>query len=154
MGWANRRSRSALPRTPINKFRGQLDAIVAPTVIALPKVAEAVEQTGLTGKIVVTGLSTPNDMKEFVKRGTVKTVVLWNPVDLGYLAVYVAQASLAGSLKDNTMQAKVPAGRLGTRDAVASLEDITAKGPLTLKNMIVLGNPFRFTNDNIDQFNF
>ena len=32
-------------------------------------------------------------MKEFVKRGTVKTVVLWNPVDLGYLAVYVAQAA-------------------------------------------------------------
>src|SRR2546427_6350238 len=28
----------------INKFRGQLDAIVAPTVVALPKVAEAVEQ--------------------------------------------------------------------------------------------------------------
>jgi len=138
----------------IDKFRGQLDAIVAPTVVALPKVAEAVEQTGLTGKIVVTGLSTPNDMKEFVKRGTVKTVVLWNPVDLGYLAVYVAQASLAGTFKDNTTQAKVPAGRLGTRDAVASLEDITAKGPLTLKNVIVLGNPFRFTKDNIDQFDF
>lgn len=49
---------------------------------------------------------------------------------------------------------KLPAGRLGTRDAVASLEDITAKGPLTLKNVIVLGNPFRFTKDNIDQFNF
>src|SRR5947208_9407290 len=137
----------------INKFRGQLDAIVAPTVVALPKVAEAVEQTGLTGKLVVSGLSTPNDMKEFVKRGTVKTVVLWNPIDLGYLAVYVAQASLAGSLKDNATQAKVPAGRLGTRDAVASLEGITAKGPLTLKNVIVLGNPFRFTKDNIDQFN-
>ena len=26
----------------INKFRGQLDAIVAPSVVALPKVAEAV----------------------------------------------------------------------------------------------------------------
>src|SRR5713101_8065112 len=138
----------------INKFRGQLDAIVAPTVVALPKVAEAVEQAGLTGKIVITGMSTPKDMKEFVKRGTVKTFVLWNPVDLGYLAVYVAQASLAGTLKDNATGAKVPAGRLGTRDAVASLEDITAKGPLTLKNVIVLGDSFRFTMDNIDQFNF
>ena len=118
--------------------------IVAPTVVALPKVAEAVEQAGLTGKIGVTGLSTPNDMKEFVKRGTVKTVVLWNPVALCYLAVYVAQASLAGTLKDNATQAKVPAGRLGTRDAVASLNDITANGPLTLKNVIMLGNPFRF----------
>src|SRR5437016_2617570 len=126
-----------------NKLRGQLDAIVAPTVVALPKVAEAVEEAGLTGKIVVTGMSTPNDMKEFVKRGTVKIVVLWNPVDLGYLAVYVAQASLEGTLKDNTTQAKVPAGRLGTRDAVASLEAITAKGPLTLKNGSVVGTPFR-----------
>src|SRR2546430_9109451 len=125
----------------INKFRGQLDAIVAPTVVALPKVAEAVEQAGLTGKIVGTGLSTRNDMKEFVKRGTVKTVVLWNPVDLGYLAVYVAQASLAGSLKDNATQAKVPAGRLGTRDAVASLEDINTRGlAFTVKKALPLLN--------------
>jgi hypothetical protein len=43
----------------INKFRGQLDAIVAPTVVALPRVAEAVEQAGLTGKIVVTGMPHP-----------------------------------------------------------------------------------------------
>jgi rhamnose transport system substrate-binding protein len=138
----------------INKFRGKLDAIIAPTSVALPKVAEAVEQAGLTGKIVVTGLSTPNDMREFVKKGTVRTVVLWNPVDLGYLAVYVARASLAGTLKDTATQAKVPAGRLGTRDAVAELKDITAKGPVTLRNVIVLGSPFRFTKENIDKFNF
>ena len=55
---------------------------------------------------------------------------------------------------ENATLAKVPAGRLGTRDALASLEDITAKGPLTLNNLIVLGNPFRFTKDNIDQFAF
>ena len=116
--------------------------------------AEAVEQAGLSGKIVVTGMSTPKDMKQFVKRGTVKTVVLWNPVDLGYLAVYVAQASVSGTIEDNATQARVAAGRLGTRDAVASLEDITAKGPLTLKNVIVLGKPFRFTKENIDQFDF
>ena len=138
----------------ISKFQGQLDAIVAPTVVALPRVAEAVERAGLTGKIVVTGLSTPNDMREFVKRGTVKTVVLWNPIDLGYLAVYVAQASLAGTLNGSATLAKVPAGRLVARPAVASLEDITANGPFTLKNVIVLGNPFRFTKDNIDQFDF
>jgi rhamnose transport system substrate-binding protein len=138
----------------IHKFQGQLDAIVAPTVVGLPRVAEAVERAGLAGKIVVTGLSTPNDMREFVKRGTVKTVVLWNPVDLGYLAVYVAQASLAGILNGNGTLANVPAGRLGTRQAVTSLQDITAKGPLTLNNLIVLGNPFRFTKDNIDQFDF
>ena len=47
----------------INKFRGQLDAIVAPSVVALPKVAEAVEKAELTGKIVVTGMSTPRPIR-------------------------------------------------------------------------------------------
>src|SRR6202007_1610950 len=36
----------------ISKHRGQLDAIVVPSVVALPKVAEAVGQAGATGKIV------------------------------------------------------------------------------------------------------
>jgi rhamnose transport system substrate-binding protein len=138
----------------INKFRGKLDAIIAPTSVALPKVAEAVEQAGLRGKIVVTGLSTPNDMKPFVKGGTVKTVVLWNPVDLGYLAVYVAQETVAGTLKHSAGTTVVQAGRLGTREADAELRDITAKGPVTLRDVIVLGSPFRFTKENIDQFNF
>ena len=125
----------------INKHRGQLEAIVAPSVVALPKV------------VVVTGTSTPNQIRKFVERGTVKTVVLWNPADLGYLAVCAALASLAGTLQDNATQ-DMPAGRLSTRDAVASFEDITAKGPLTLKNVVVLGDPFTFTKENIDQFNF
>ena len=34
--------------------------------------AEAVEQSGKTGQILVTGLSTPNEMKRFVSNGTVK----------------------------------------------------------------------------------
>ena len=138
----------------INKYRGQLDAIIAPTSVALPKVAEAAEQAGLAGKIVVTGLSTPNDMREFVKKGTVKTVVLWNPVDLGYLAIYVAHATITGALKEGMAKQSVPAGRLGTREATAQLNDITAKGPLTLRNVILLGAPFRFTKENIDRFNF
>jgi rhamnose transport system substrate-binding protein len=138
----------------INRYRGRLDAIIAPTSVALPKVAEAVEQAGLRGKIVVTGLSTPNDMREFVKRGTVKTVVLWNPVDLGYLAVYVAHATVTGALKEGVARQSIRAGRLGNREAVSRLQDITAKGPLTLRNVIVLGPPFRFTRENIDQFNF
>jgi hypothetical protein len=62
--------------------------------------------------------------------------------------------SLTGTLKDNATQTKLPAGRLDTRDAVASLEDITAKGPLTLKNVIVLENQFLLMRYNIDKFNF
>src|SRR5439155_23175355 len=105
-------------------------------------------------KIVATGLYTPNDMREFVKKGTVKTVVLWNPVDLGYLAVYGGHATITGALKEVMAKQSVRAGGLGTRDATAQLNDIPAKGPLTLRNVILLGAPFRFTKENVDRFNF
>jgi hypothetical protein len=123
----------------------------------IKKTAENDLKVGAPSRILVQTdkpLYQPGQTLHIRALGTVKTVVLWNPVDLGYLAVYAAQASLADTLKDNATQARVPAGRLGTRDAVATLDDITAKGTLTLKNVIVLGNPFRFTKDNIDQFNF
>ena len=35
-------------------------------------------------------------MKPFVESGCVQTVVLWNPVDLGYAAVYVTRAIVDG----------------------------------------------------------
>ena len=38
------------------------------------------------GKVALTGLGTPNQMREYVKDGTVKEFALWNPADLGYLA--------------------------------------------------------------------
>ena len=79
--------------------------------VSFPGSAEAVEQSGKIGQIMVTGLGTPSDMKDFVKRGTVKSVVLWNTIDLGYLTVYVAEATAKGKLKpgDTTFAA----GRLG-----------------------------------------
>ena len=106
--------------------------------VSFPGAAEAVEQTGNSGKILVVGLSTPNVMKPFVERGTVKSVVLWNTKDLGYLTVYAANALVQGKLsKENKSFA---AGRLG---------DLKIEG-----DNIILGDILVFTKDNIDQFNF
>jgi rhamnose transport system substrate-binding protein len=33
--------------------------------------------------VQLTGLGTPNQMRAFVKDGTVKSFALWNPADLG-----------------------------------------------------------------------
>jgi dihydrofolate synthase/folylpolyglutamate synthase len=51
-------------------------------------------------------------MKPFVNDGCVQSVVLWNPVDLGYAAVYAMRAIVDGELApgDTTLEA----GRLGT----------------------------------------
>ena len=87
---------------------------------------------------MVTGLSTPNNMRDFVKDGTVKSVILWNTQDLGYLTVYAARALARGELKagDKTFTA----GKLGER---------TIEG-----DNILLGDMLTFTKDNIDDFDF
>ena len=115
-----------------------LKGIFGISSVSFPGSAEAVEQSGKSGQIVVTGLSTPNDMKKFVHSGTVKSVVLWNTVDLGYLTVWVAEAIATGKLKAG--DSSFPAGRLGEKKIVG--------------DHVLLGDILVFTKDNIDQFDF
>lgn len=115
-----------------------LKGIFGISSVSFPGAAEAVEQSGKSGEILVTGLSTPNDMKTFVKNGTVKTVVLWNTVDLGYLTVHVAHAAATGKL--SVGDTKFMAGRLGELDVVG--------------DNVLLGDILRFTSENIDDYDF
>lgn len=108
------------------------------TSVALPGAAEAVQQQGLEGEVAVTGLSTPNEMKPYLESGAVEEFVLWNPVDLGYLAVHVANAQIEGNLpKSGTFEA----GRLGKVKMIAEDE-------------VLLGPPLVFNKENIDEYNF
>jgi ABC-type sugar transport system substrate-binding protein len=108
------------------------------TSVALPGAAEAVEQLGREGEVPVTGLSTPNEMKSYLKSGAVEEFVLWNPVDLGYLAVYVADAQIKGDLpKSGTFKA----GRLGKVKMLAPDE-------------VLLGPPLVFSKENINDYDF
>jgi rhamnose transport system substrate-binding protein len=108
------------------------------TSVALPGAAEAVEQMGRAGEVPVTGLSTPNEMKPYIESGAVKEFVLWNPVDLGYLAVHVANAQVDDKLpKSGTFKA----GRLGEVKLLAEDE-------------VLLGPPIVFSKENIGQYDF
>ncbi len=51
----------------------------------VPGEAQAVLAAGKSGKIVVTGETDPNTIRQYVVNGVVKQVVLWNPTELGYL---------------------------------------------------------------------
>jgi len=115
-----------------------LRGLFAISSVAFPGAAEAVKQSDRKGKVLVTGLSTPNDMREYVKDGTVNSVVLWNTLDLGYLTIHAAEALARGTLKPGA--AELPAGRLGTKKIVG--------------DNILLGNILVFTKDNIDQYKF
>jgi len=122
--------------TDLMKAYPDLSGIFGITSVALPGAAEAARQAGKSGKIVITGLSTPNIMRQYVKDTTVKEFVLWSPVDLGYLTVYAAKLLQ----EQGQLPEKFQAGRLG---------EISR-----LQTMILLGQPIRFNAQNIDQYQF
>ncbi len=125
--------------TLMNKYGDELQGLLGMTSVATPAAAEAVTQLGLCGEVAVVGLATPNAMRPYVKSDCVKSVVLWNPVDLGYAAVYVMRAVVDGTLKPG--DTTVEAGRLGTLEIVNGSE-------------VLLGPPFIYNADNIDDFDF
>jgi ABC-type sugar transport system substrate-binding protein len=125
--------------TLINKHGDELKGIFGMTSVATPASAEAVTQAGKCGTIAVVGLATPNAMKPYVEKDCVKSVVLWNPVDLGYAAMQVLRAVADGVLKAGATSVK--AGKLGDLQVVNGSE-------------ILLGPPFVFTKENIGQFDF
>lgn len=125
--------------TLINKYGDELDGIFGMTSVATPSAADAVTQAGLCGEVAVVGLATPNAMKPYVNDGCVQSVVLWNPIDLGYAAVYVMRAVVDGELSPG--DTSVSAGRLGELQIVNGSE-------------VLLGPPFIFNADNINDFDF
>jgi rhamnose transport system substrate-binding protein len=117
-----------------------LKAIVSPTTVGIAATARYVSSSSYKGKVAVTGLGTPNQMREFVKDGTVSQFALWNPADIGYLAGYAGAALASGQITGKQGET-FTAGKLGKYT-------IGADGEL------VLGPPTVFTSQNIDQFNF
>src|SRR5277367_1647357 len=125
--------------TLINKYGDKLKGLFGMTSVATPASAEAVTKAGQCGKIAVVGLATPNAMKPYVTADCVKSVVLWNPVDLGYAATYVMRAVADGKLKPGATS--VDAGKLGKLSVVNGSE-------------ILLGPPFIYNKSNVDKFDF
>lgn len=117
-----------------------LKGIVSPTTVGVAAAARYLSGSTYKGKVQLTGLGTPNQMRAYVKDGTVKAFALWNPADLGYLAAY-AGASLASGMITGKEGDKFKAGKLG---------EFTVGADAT----VLLGDPFTFDASNIDQFNF
>lgn len=118
----------------------ELKGIVSPTTVGIAAAARYLSTSEHKGTVALTGLGTPNQMREYVEDGTVTAFALWNPADLGYLAAFAAQALATGEItgaEGDTFEA----GRLGSYEVGA---DAT----------VLLGDPFVFDAGNIDDFDF
>ena len=75
-----------------------LKGIICPTTVGIAAAARYLSDSEYKGKVALTGLGTPNQMREYVEDGTVTAFALWNPGDLGYLAAYAAKALADGDI--------------------------------------------------------
>lgn len=114
-----------------------LDAIIAPTTVGVVAAAQVVTDEGLIGKINVTGLALPSEFKQFIDNGASQAVALWNPIDLGYSAVYLAHELIGG--KEATSGATFGIGSVGE----VTLDDT---------NSAAMAAPFTFDKSNIEEF--
>ena len=117
-----------------------LKGIISPTTVGVAAAARYLSGSQYKGKVALTGLGTPNQMRQYVKDGTVKNFALWKPADLGYLAAYAGAALASGQIVGAEGE-KFKAGKLG--------EYTVGKD-----GAVVLGPPTVFDASNIDQFNF
>ncbi|WP_045234417.1 rhamnose ABC transporter substrate-binding protein [Deinococcus pimensis] len=117
-----------------------LKGIISPTTVGISAAARYLSTSPYKGKVQLTGLGTPNQMRQFVKDGTVQAFALWNPEDLGYLAAYTAGALASGQISGKEGE-KFRAGKLGER--TIGKGGVVTLGPLTV-----------FDKSNIDKFNF
>ena len=96
----------------------------------------------LKGQVQLTGLGLPREMAEYIESGVCQWMFLWNPIDVGYLAGYTADALVKGNLTGAGGN-KFSAGELGSDFEVIADGDATP---------IMLGAPFRFDAGNIAEW--
>lgn len=119
------------------KSHPDLKAIIAPTSVGIVAAAQAVSDAGKAGEINVTGLGLPSEMAGHIDSGASKSFAIWNPIDLGYSAVMLANSLIEGA--EAAAGAEINMGRMGT----LTLDD---------NNEGAMADPFVYDASNITDF--
>ena len=121
----------------------QIQAAIGLTSMATPALgsqynAASVKPDPTT--VTLTGLATPNALKSYIKDDSnpLDAGVLWNCMDLGYLAVQSGYQMATGTITDASTT--ITAGRLGDREIA--------------DKMVILGPALVFDKANVDNFNY
>ncbi|SUW61826.1 Autoinducer 2-binding protein lsrB precursor [Buttiauxella agrestis] len=112
-----------------------LKVIVSPSSVGIVAAAQAVKDQGKIGKVYVTGLGLPSEMAGAVKSGASKSFAIWNPIDLGYAATYLADDLVKGT----ATKTEASMGKLG-------------KVKLDADGSGAMAEPFVYDASNIDKF--
>lgn len=117
-----------------------LKGIISPTTVGIAATARYLSTSAYKGKVALVGLGLPNEMRQFVKDGTVKAFALWDPAQLGYVAAFAGKALVDGKITGKEGDT-FDAGDLGKKTVGAN-------------GVIIVGPPTEFNASNIDKYNF
>jgi len=105
-----------------------------------PAAAEVIEQavkagTLKQGQVAITGIAVPSVVKNYIKNGTIKTDIIWDPGKLAYTTVYVLDQLAQGKeIKDGM--------------------NIPTVGPVKVDDKNIFIGTLEVTKDNVDSFDF
>lgn len=108
---------------------------------ALAGACEAIEQLNLD--IKASGIFVPSLDADYLKSGTCFSGTLWDPVELGYCAMYMVKAQIEGTLDAAVESGVLDCGKYGEKKLVDKEKVIFS-----------VGNPMVFTTENVDDFDF
>ncbi|WP_141501894.1 rhamnose ABC transporter substrate-binding protein [Paenibacillus luteus] len=135
------RDKSVSETEALLKSYPDLKGIIAPTTVGIAAAGKVLTDKGLKGKVHLTGLGLPSEMAEYIESGVSEWMYLWNPVDVGYLAGFAADALVKGTITGKVGD-KFEAGRLGAKEVIADGDG----------TQIMLGDPFKFDSANIGEW--
>ncbi len=113
-----------------------IKGILSYSTVAPIGAAQAIKERNLQDKVSLVGSALPTDSDPFLQDGSLKSAVLWDPAQLGYLAVSIGKILAEGGTPTNGMV--IP--NVGT----ISVDD----------KVIVMGPPTVFDKDNAKDYDF
>ncbi|MDR2144172.1 MAG: autoinducer 2 ABC transporter substrate-binding protein [Treponema sp.] len=121
----------------------QIQGAIGLTSMATPALGSQYEAASVKpdiSGITITGLATPAALKSYIKNpaNPLDTGVLWDCMDLGYLAVQAGYQMATGAITGSSPS--INAGRLGSK-SIANKE-------------VVLGDALVFDKTNVDKYNY
>jgi rhamnose transport system substrate-binding protein len=118
----------------------RLAGIMSPTSVGVIAAAQAVENSGLQNKLVVYGLGTPTQCKDFIMSGALTGAMLWDTARTGEVAGTLAVGMATGKIVLKA-GSSFTAGKWGKTDILA-------------KNILYAGPPLEFNKGNVDKYKF